>query len=150
VSERRKAEEFFAALDRAAIVRAIREAEAQGRGEIRVHLHHGRVPDPKRTAEQTFIRLRMDKTELRSGCLLFIAPEEQAFVVLGDKGIHERVGPDFWLEARDVASARFAEGRFTEGIVAAVGKLGDALARHFPKEAGVAEPNELADDVSEE
>jgi uncharacterized membrane protein len=68
---------------------------------------------------------------------------------VGGAGIHEKVGDAFWLEARDAARAQFAEGRFTEGIVAAVEKLGDALALFFPK--GVAsDRNELSDDLSED
>lgn len=148
VSERISMQQFFEGLDRGAIVYAIRRAESKGLGEIRVHLHRGRVADAREEAERAFTRLGMAKTRSRSGCLIFIAPEERAFAVIGDAGIHERVGDTFWLDARDAAAALFAEGRFTEGIVAAVDRLGDALAMHFPKEPG--DVNELPDDVSED
>lgn len=144
------ASEFFESLDRPAIVEAIRGAESKGRGEIRVHLHRGRVADAHAEAVKVFEKLGMTKTEQRSGCLVFIAPEARAFAVIGDKGIHERVGDDFWKGARDAAAARFAEGKFTEGIVTAVAAVGEALAKHFPKAAGEANPNELADDVTED
>ena len=150
MKERQKAAAFFEGLDREAIRDAIREAESQGRGEIRVHLHHGRVADPRAAAEKTFEKLGMTKTSERTGCLLFIAPEEKAFAVIGDRGIHEKVGDDFWLEARDRAAARFAEGRFTEGIVEAVRLLGNALGRHFPRAEGKIDVNELSVDVSED
>ena len=149
-STRQRAEDFFESLERPAIVEAIRRAEAKGRGEIRVHLHRGRVSDARALAERTFTRLGMEKTELRSGCLLFIAPEERAFAVIGDVGIHRKVGPTFWLDARDAAAALFAQGKFTEGIVAAVDRLGDALSVHFPQAAGLPNPNELPDDVTED
>jgi len=148
--ERQKVEEFFERLDRPAIVEAIRRAEAKGRGEIRVHLHRGRVADARAYAERTFTRLGMERTELRSGCLLFIAPEERAFAVIGDVGIHQRVGPTFWLDARDAAASLFAQGKFTEGVIAAVDRLGDALAAHFPREEGGPNPNELPDEVTED
>jgi uncharacterized membrane protein len=150
MTKRHKAGVFFEALDRPAIVEAIRKAEAKGRGEIRVHLHHGRTSNPHAEAVKTFEKLGMTKTEQRSSCLVFIAPEERAFAVIGDKGIHERVGDDFWKGARDAAASLFAQGKFTEGIVAAVTLLGDALETHFPKERGGADTNELADDVSED
>ncbi len=143
------ARDFFESLDRRAIVEAIRRAEEKGFGEIRIHLQHGRVADARAEAEKTFVRLGMEKTVNRTGCLVFIAPEERAFAVVGDRAIHERVGDAFWLEARDAAAALFAEGRFTEGIVAAVDRVGAALAAHFPKGAGQADTNELSDDVSE-
>ena len=143
------AREFFEALDRPAIVEAIRRAEEQGFGEIRVHLQHGRVADSRAEAGKTFVRLGMARTVNRTGCLVFIAPEERAFAVVGDRAIHERVGDAFWLEARDAAASLFAEGKFTAGIVAAVGRIGAALAAHFPKGAGQTDTNELPDDVSE-
>ncbi|MCM3877191.1 MAG: DUF5130 family protein, partial [Thermoanaerobaculia bacterium] len=140
---------FFEQLDRAAIAEAIRKAEDRSYGEIRVHLHHGEVADARAEAERTFLRLGMDKTARGSACLIFLAPVSRAFAVVGGSGIHEKVGDAFWLEARDAAGAHFASGRFTEGIIAAVGKLGDALALFFPKD-GVSDRNELPDDVSED
>jgi len=148
IGRRGAARTFYDSLDRPAIVKAIQEAEARGHGEIRVHIHHGRTTEPRREAERVFERLGMTATARRSGCLLFLAPDEKAFAVIGDSGVHQKVGDTFWLDARDAAAAHFAAGRFTEGIVAAVRKLGDALATHFPKENGEANPNELPDDVT--
>lgn len=145
-----RATDFFDGLDRPAIVEAIRRAEEKGFGEIRVHLHHGRTGDVRKTAEETFLRLGMDRTERRSGCLLFIAPEERAFAVIGDAAVHEKAGAAFWDSARDAAAAHFAAGRFTEGIVAAVERIGEVLARHFPKTPGQADTDELTNAVSED
>ena len=144
-----RAKDFFKGLDREGIVEAIRSAEARSYGEIRVHLHHGAVKDAKAEAEKAFLRLGMDKTARGTGCLILVAPESRAFAVVGGSGIHEKVGDAFWLEARDAAQERFTEGKFTEGLVAAVAKLGDALALFFPRD-GVADRNELPDDVSED
>jgi putative membrane protein len=69
--------------------------------------------------------------------------------VIGGSGIHGKVGDTFWLEARDAAQALFAEAKFTEGIVAAVDRLGDALATFFPKREP-SDANELPDEVSED
>jgi uncharacterized membrane protein len=142
------AKAFFERLDRPAIVEAIRKAEDRSYGEIRVHLHHGEVADARAEAERAFLRLRMEKTARGTGCLIFLAPASRAFAVVGGSGIHEKVGDSFWLEARDAAGEHFNAGRFTEGIVAAVEKLGEALALFFPRD-GVSDRNELPDDVSE-
>lgn len=145
----RKVAAFFDGLDRPAIVEAIGRAEAKSFGEIRVHLHHGPVPDALEAAKAAFVRLGMEKTARGSGCLVFIAPDSRAFAVIGGSGIHEKVGDAFWTQARDAAQALFADAKFTEGIVAAVDKLGDALALFFPK-GTVADTNELPDEVSED
>ena len=145
----KKATAFFDGLDRPAIVEAIKRAEAKSFGEIRVHLHHGPVSDALESAKATFAKLGMDRTAYGTGCLLFLAPESRTFAVIGGTGIHEKVGDGFWAEARDASRASFADGKFTEGIVTAVDKLGDALARFFPKER-LADTNELPDDVSED
>jgi len=149
VAKRRESEAFFDGLDRPAIVDAIKRAESKSVGEIRVHLHHGPVRDALKAAQATFRRLGMDKTAHGTGCLLFLAPRSRAFAVVGGTGIHEKVGDGFWAEARDAAQALFADGKFTEGIVVAVDKLGDVLARFFPKR-GSADTNELPDEVSED
>jgi len=150
MTRRQTVEDVLARLDRDAIVAAIRAAESRGLGEIRVHIQKGRVDDPRAAAESVFVKLGMAATKHRTGCLLFVAPVERAFAVIGDQAIHEKVGADFWLDARDAAARHFAEGRFTEGIVAAVEKLGEALARHFPRVAGLADKNELSDEVTED
>jgi len=144
-----KAKTFFDALDRPAIVEAIGRAEAKCFGEVRIHLHHGAVGDARAEAEKAFLKLGMDKTIRGTGCLVFIAPESRAFAVIGGAGIHEKVGDGFWTEARDAARARFTEGKFTEGIVAAVDRIGDALALFFPR-TGPRDTNELPDEVSED
>jgi uncharacterized membrane protein len=145
----RKAAAFFDSLDRPAIVQAIQRAEAKSVGEIRVHLHHGTVSDALAAAKAAFTRLGMEKTAHGTGCLLFLAPDSRAFAVIGGSGIHGKVGDTFWLEARDAAQALFAEAKFTEGIVAAVDRLGDALATFFPKREP-SDANELPDEVSED
>jgi uncharacterized membrane protein len=149
MAKSKKAVAFFDGLDRPKIVEAIKRAEAKSFGEIRVHLHHGPVSDALEVAKATFGRLGMDKTVHGTGCLLFLAPESRAFAVIGGAGVHEKVGDTFWIEARDAARACFSQGRFTEGIVTAVDKLGEALALFFPKR-GPADTNELPDEVSED
>lgn len=149
MAKKAKPKDFFENLDRPAIVEAIRRAEAKGQGEIRVHLQHGRVADARRAAEATFLKLGMDRTAHRTGCLIFIAPDERSFAVVGDVAIHEKAGDAFWLSARDAAAARFAQERFAEGIVAAVDLIGDVLAVHFPKSPGETDVDELSNEVSE-
>ena len=139
---------FLKALDNERIVAAIREAEARSRGEIRVHVTNHPDVEVEAAARTQFEKLEMTKTELRNGVLIYVAPRSQRFAVIGDKGIHERCGPDFWPEIAKVMEDDFRAGRFTEGILDGVTAAGDALARHFPRSESHTDANELADDVT--
>jgi uncharacterized membrane protein len=82
--------------------------------------------------------------------LLFVAPVSQRFAVVGDEGIHARCGPDFWKDVAAAVETDFRAGRFTDGIVKGVARVGDALATHFPRTDGATDRNELADEVTED
>jgi len=141
-------EELVAALDDAAIVAAIREAEARSRGEVRVHVAEQEGTDPRGEAEKVFERLGMTATDERNGVLLYVAPLARTIVVIGDRDIDGRCGEAFWRTVAETVGAEFRAGRFTEGIVAGVRAVGDELARHFPRSAGETDRNELPDGVS--
>ena len=143
-----KPDAFVASLDDERIVAAIREAEVLSRGEIRVHVAEGSVPDARRAAEADFARLGMAATAERNGVLILVAPESQSFAVVGDRGIDERCAPGFWDEVAAGIASDFRESRFTDGIVTAVTRVGDELARHFPRRPGQQDGNELPDGVS--
>ncbi len=143
-----KTRDFVHALDDERIVAAIREAEGQTRAEIRVHVTHKPVDDAKQTGALVFEKLGMAATAERNGVLIFLAPESRRFAVLGDVGIHERCGEEFWTRVASAMSAQFHEARFNEGLVAGIAAVGSELARHFPRREGDADRNELPDAVS--
>ena len=138
--------EFLERLDQKRIIDAIAEAESRTSGEIRVHVQPKTGDDIRNVAERTFERLGMTKTNLRTGVLLFIASEENRFVILGDVAIHEKVGNAFWNEIAGELSGAFREGKFTEGIVRAIERAGTALAEYFPHQSD--DENELTNEVS--
>lgn len=125
--------DFIARLDQPRIVEAIANAEKQTSGEIRVHLQPHARGDIRHIAERTFERLGMTKTELRNGVLLFIASEEQRFVILGDSGINAKVPAGFWDEIAAKLTLRFQAGELTDGIVEAVTAAGAELKHYFPR-----------------
>jgi uncharacterized membrane protein len=141
--------EFIAKLDQPRIVAAIQEAERQTSGEIRIHVQPKAFGGDIRTVgERTFERLGMTKTALRNGVLLFIATEEQRFVILGDGGIDEKVPAGFWDEIAAKLTIRFSKGELTEGIVEAITAAGQQLREYFPRAAG--DVNELSDSINVE
>ena len=144
-----KQKEFLEKLDQQRITTAIQEAEQETSGEVRVHVQPKAIGGEIRTvAERTFERLGMTKTALRNGVLLFIATEEQRFVILGDRGIDEKVPAGFWDEIAAKLTIRFSKGELTEGIVEAVAAAGQQLREYFPRAAG--DVNELSDSINVE
>lgn len=143
-----KHKELMSSIDREAVVAAIERAERACSGEIRVHIEpssHGK--DPQYLAERTFERLGMTKTELRNGVLIYLVSKQQQFAVIGDRGIHEKVGPEFWQLVASHMVEHFRKGEFTEGVVQAVEEVGEQLSRFFPHQ-GARDENELSNEIS--
>lgn len=139
--------EFLAQLDQQRIVEAIGAAERMTSGEIRVHVQPIVVGgEIREVAERTFERLGMTKTALRNGVLLFIACEEQRFVILGDKGIDAKVPAGFWDDIAAKLTTRFRNGELTDGIVDAIHGAGEQLRAYFPRSE--ADVDELANDIN--
>lgn len=125
---------------------AIAAAEKRTSGEIRVSIAPFFWGDVRQVAEKAFVRLGMTATKDRNGVLLFVVPSRRRFVVLGDEGIHTRVGQDFWETVAHAMSGKFREGDFTGGLVHGIHEVGEQLARHFPY-AGARDENELPNEI---
>ncbi len=130
------------------IVQAIREAEHKTSGEIRVHVRKTCKQDALVEAQKIFKKLGMHKTKERNGVLIFVAPQSRVFAIVGDEGIHAKVGVDFWDKTRDIMSNYFKSDKIAEGIVEGVLSAGRELAKHFPLKSD--NPNELSDQVTKD
>lgn len=138
--------QFLRHIDVPRVEEALRAAEKRTSGEIRVSLaplFWGNVP---RAAEHAFQRLGMTATRERNGVLLFVVPARRKFAVLGDEGIHAKVGQEFWERVARVLGEHFRAGDFTGGLVAGIHEIGEQLAAHFPHQ-GARDVNELPDQV---
>ena len=135
------------AIDKERIVEAIRQAESRTSGQIRVSVSPPFWGNVRKAAEKAFVRMNMHATQERNGVLLFVVPLRRKFVVLGDAGIHDKVGPEFWHHVVRIVSERFRASDFTEGLIGGIAAIGEQLSTHFPKDA--AGKNELPDDVDE-
>lgn len=118
-------------------------------GEIRVHLERRlpwRTRDALARAQALFHRLGMHRTQHRHGVLIYVALASRKLAVIGDEGIHARVGDEHWAGVRDRMVERLRGGRPRDALVGAVEEVGRELARHFPRARD--DRNELSDDVS--
>ena len=130
------------------LVEAIAVAEKNTSGEIRVHIEKTCKGDAIEQAKVIFEKLGMTATKARNGVLIYIAEESHKFAIIGDAGIHEKVGHDFWDHSKDLMLAHFKKGEFVEGIKEAVLSCGEALKKHFPFQNN--DSNELSNDISYE
>lgn len=139
-------EDFLTAEDEAEIIEAIRNAEAQTSGEIRVHIESKCKNDPFEHALELFHELKMDNTKLQNGVLIYVAVDLRQFVIYGDKGINDVVPVGFWDSTRDAMLAHFKKGHYKDGLVKGIEEAGKMLSKYFPWEYG--NTNELSNDIS--
>ena len=137
----------MAKLEHDRIVKAIAAAEAKTSGEIRVFIQRGEIDDVVAAARAQFQKLNMTATRERNAVLIFVAPRSQKFAVIGDEGIHQRCGDEFWQQLVAAIGDHFKREDFTSAIVRAIEVSGERLAEHFPRAAG--DRNELPDTVEE-
>jgi len=130
-------------IDAEAVKRAIEQAERRTSGEIRVSVSTFFWGNVRRTAERSFARLGMDRTAQRNGVLFFVVPSRRTFVVLGDEGIHAKVGQDFWDSVAAAMSARFKDRDFTGGLVHASPRRAASSRIIFPARALVTRTSSL-------
>jgi uncharacterized membrane protein len=88
----------------------------------------------------------MERTEQRSGVLIYLATEDHKFAIIGDQGINEHVPDHFWNDERDLMISYFKKGQFTEGLVEGIKKVGEQMKQFFPYIENDA--NELSNEVT--
>lgn len=127
-------------------MQAIREAERMSSGEIRVYVESRcQYMDALDRAKEIFGRLQMHQTKQRNGVLLYLALKDRQFAILGDEGIHRKVGNHFWEAERAVLKKAFRAGAFAEGIAQCVRSVGNSLQQYFPYQDD--DEDELPDDL---
>ncbi len=137
---------FFTPEQEEELLKAIQNAELTTSGELRIRVEHKSSGDAYKDAVRAFEKLGMTKTELRNGILFYLATDDHQFVLIGDKGIHEKVGDNFWSSIRDKVIEHFKKGEFTLGLVEGITACGKALAEYFPYMED--DVNELPDEIS--
>lgn len=140
------APDIFTQAQQDAIKASIAEAEMMTSGEIRLFIDdHCKDADPLEKAARVFAELKMDKTTLRNGVLIYLSVDDRKFAIIGDAGIHEKVKDDFWNETKELMLSYFKNNQLVEGLIAGIKKAGAALSIHFPRQAD--DSNELSNDI---
>ncbi len=140
------AKNFFSKKEQELITSAIKQAELNTSGEIRVHIESTCSEDVLDKAVEVFYQLKMDKTQLNNGVLIFLSFVDKKMAIIGGKGIDEVVSNNFWNSTKDLMIQNFKEGKITEGLVSGITEAGEQLKNHFPYQEN--DINELSDDIS--
>lgn len=93
-------------------------------------------------AQLEFYWANLQKTEGRTGILIFLSLMERECVVLADQGISKLLPKETWDEVVKTVIGGIKEKKASEGLSKAVLMCGEILAKHFP--ASAQNPNELA------
>lgn len=142
----KSAKSCFTEQERSRIERAIRDAELETSGEIRVHIETRCPGEVLDRAAYIFEKLNMHKTKMRNGVLIYLALESRKFAFIGDIGINSVVPKDFWESLKMNALIHFREGRFTDGLVEVIGEIGHYIQKYFPIQRN--DVNELPNEIS--
>lgn len=97
----------------------------------------------ERRALFEFYQSQMDATIAKTGVLIFVSVRERRAVVLADKTISTRVDPNVWNQVVESLTTTAHRSSMTEGIIAAVERVGELLSEQFPR--GPHDVNELPD-----
>lgn len=142
-----KKKPFFNEEEKQQIVAAVRAAEKRTSGEVRVFVESRcRYVDAIDRAAELFFRLEMDETADHNAVLLYVAMKDRQLAVFGDKGIHEKVGTEYWNKEVGLLISNFNKENYAEGISKCVEDIGKALHYFFPYDNDT-DKNELPDDI---
>jgi putative membrane protein len=98
-------------------------------------------------AMRQFSAQGLDRTEARTGVLIFVSAAEHYAAVIADVGINAKVPQQTWDDVIADLVAAMSRGDVADGFIAAIETSGAVLAQHFPP--GALNPNELCDKLVE-
>ena len=130
------------------VVDAIKQAESNTSGEIKVHIENHCRGDVEERSLVVFNRLKLNETKLHNGVLIYLAVKDRKFAILGDEGINNVVEDGFWNDVKDLMVSHFKDGHFADGLEQGILRCGEKLKIYFPYQSD--DTNEIPDDISYE
>jgi uncharacterized membrane protein len=138
---------FFTEEEQTRIVSAIKEAEKNTSGEIKVHIASTTGwEDVLIQASQVFDKLELDKTKQRNGVLIYIAKDDRQFAIWADKGINKVVPEGYWESTIDLMRSYMKAGQHAEAVIKGINMVGVKLKKYFPYQEN--DTNELPDEIT--
>lgn len=123
-----------------AIEQAIREVEMQCDGQVRFSVEAALDLAPllaglsaRERAVEVFSQLRIWDTEQNNGVLIYLQLADRDVEIVADRGVHARVGQQAWETICLEMETAFRDGKFEEGVLTGIYRVGRYLAQHYPR-----------------
>ena len=129
------------------VTEAISKAELQTSGEIRVYIEsRNPLVSTLERAHGIFQEMGMQATVQRNGVLIYLAVKDKEVAIIGDEGIHQKVGTIFWETRIQEMILCFKNNQLSNGLINCIGMVGQVLSDQFPYIEGQ-DKNELPNDI---
>jgi uncharacterized membrane protein len=134
----------------AAITSAIAAGEQTHRGEVRLIVEKALPSEAiwagisnRQRALALFADHGVWDTEENCGVLIYVNLAEHKVDIVADRGIARKIDEATWQAICRAMTGNFAQGKFHEGTLDAIGQVNALLCTHFPAEGP--RPNQLPD-----
>ena len=140
------ARNFFDQKEQEFLIEAIAKAEKHTSGEIRLHLENFCLGNEVKAAQKIFRKLGMQKTAERNGVLIYIATLSRKVAIIGDEGIHQKLGSEYWQRLVETLIRQFKANKKAEALADCIIDCGVQLGKFFPLKDD--DKNELSNTIS--
>lgn len=128
----------------------IGKIESHTTGEIRLCFKlkrgfHERNQNTRDVAMKEFYKLGMDKTEEKTGILIFILFKEKKFEIIADEGINSKIKQEIWDLIINHLQSEFSQGNYKTGLIKCLNEMKNVLTEEFPVK--FKNTNELSNDI---
>ena len=110
---------------------AIEKAELQTSCEIKVFVEDFAKVEVLDRAAFQFKKLGMHKTALRNGILIYLSTEDKKFAIIGDAGINQHTGNEFWDSVKEIMLQEFKKEDFTNGLILGITAIVEKVKNYF-------------------
>jgi len=139
---------FLTQAESALVEAAVEQAETRTCAEIKLIIVRHCWDDIRYKAAKIFKKFGLDKTQQRACVLILVVVANREFLIYGDRGIHEKVGQDFWDDVKELMAVQFKQDEFGQGLCQGIKLIGDKLVAHFPSHPD--DGNEISNEIDYE
>lgn len=143
------ARDFFNPQEQQLLVDTIGKAEKHTSGEIRLHLENFCIGSEVKAAKKVFLKLGMQNTAERNGVLIYMATRSRKIAIVGDEGIHQKLGDAYWEKLIAKLIEQFKSAGKTgkaEALAECILDCGQQLGKFFPLKSD--DKDELSNSIS--